>query len=130
MRNSVYDYLQKDGSGHSSDKRMAIEGALLKETIRRPLASVRWIDGLQNISDILTKANADKTYFRQVLKDATFTLVQDSYSADVKDKKKKQRDARKTVLKDSGMKDAAREARRAALAEEVGRSDLEKAEMG
>jgi hypothetical protein len=120
---SVYDYLQKDGSGHSSDKRMAIEGALLKETIRRPLASVRWIDGLQNISDILTKALADKTYFRIVLKEAMFTLVQDKYSADVKEKKKKQRDARKAVVKDSGIKDAAKAARRQQLAAEVGTED-------
>ena len=32
---SVYDYLHKDSTSTSSDKRMAIEGALLRETVRR-----------------------------------------------------------------------------------------------
>ena len=41
---SVYDYLQKESNSTSSDKRMAIEGALLRETVRRPGAFVRWIE--------------------------------------------------------------------------------------
>lgn len=51
---SVFDYLTKDSTSTSSDKRMAIEGALLRETVKRPGASVRWIDGMQNIADVLT----------------------------------------------------------------------------
>ena len=39
---SVYDYLERDATSTSSDKRMAIEGALLRETVRQPGASVRW----------------------------------------------------------------------------------------
>ena len=57
---SVYDYLQKDATSTSTDKRMAIEGALLRETVRQPNALVRWIDGVQNIANVLTKANAEK----------------------------------------------------------------------
>ena len=57
---SVFDYLHKDSTSTSSDKRMAIEGALLRETVRRPHAEVRWIDGEQNLADILTKPRVDK----------------------------------------------------------------------
>ena len=44
----------------SSDKRMAIEGALLRETVRKLRAFTRWIDGQQKFSNILTKAGAGK----------------------------------------------------------------------
>ena len=57
---SVYDYLQRDAMSTSSDKRMVIEGALLRETVRRDGAYVKWIDGQQNIANVLTKANAEK----------------------------------------------------------------------
>ena len=53
---SVFDYLQKESTSTSSDKRMAIEGALLREAVRLPGAHIRWIDGLQNFADVLTKA--------------------------------------------------------------------------
>ena len=51
---SVYDYLTKEGTSMSKDKRMAIEGALLKETLRSPCTTLRWIDGSQNLADVLT----------------------------------------------------------------------------
>ena len=54
---SVYDYLQKDATSSSSGKRMAIEGALLRETVRRPGAHVKWIDGMQNIANVVTKCD-------------------------------------------------------------------------
>ena len=57
---SIYDYLSRDGTTTSTDKRVAIQGAFLKETMRRPNAYIRWIDGLQNIADILTKAATKK----------------------------------------------------------------------
>ena len=41
---SVYDYLTKKGTSMSKDKRMAIEGALLKETLMTAFATLRWID--------------------------------------------------------------------------------------
>ena len=57
---SVFGYLQKDATSTSSDKRMAIEGALLREVVRKPGACTRWIDGQQNVSNVLTKAGAEK----------------------------------------------------------------------
>lgn len=65
----LYDYLQKDSTSSSSDKRMAIEGALLRETVKQPNAYVRWIDGMQNIANVLTKANAEKDTLREFLRD-------------------------------------------------------------
>eukprot|EP00959_Pyramimonas_sp_CCMP1952_P113554 2373546-Pyramimonas_sp.AAC.1 len=56
---SVYHYLSKEGSGLSRDKRMAIEGALLKEALRQSNTELRWVDGMQNLSDILTKEGVD-----------------------------------------------------------------------
>lgn len=84
---SVFDYLTKDSTSTSSDKRMAIEGALLRETVKRPGASVRWIDGMQNIADVLTKANADKTLLRELLRTGKLCLVQTEQNKVLKKKK-------------------------------------------
>jgi hypothetical protein len=118
---SVYDYLTKDGTSQSKDKRMAIEGALLRETMRQPNASARWIDGLQNIADVLTKIGADKGYFWKIMKDSRFSLVQDAGCAAIKEVKRAQRAARKVTAKVS--KDAEKEQRRQQAAEMVGDGD-------
>ena len=52
---SGHDYLTKEGTSMSEDKRMAIEGALLKETLRSPFTTLRRTDGSQNLADVLTK---------------------------------------------------------------------------
>ena len=69
---------------------MAIEGALLRETVASPNTECRWIDGLQNIADILTKPNADKEFFRRVMREARFTLQQDEVCRLIKEKKQQQ----------------------------------------
>eukprot|EP00439_Symbiodinium_sp_Y106_P022669 s217_g2.t2 len=96
---SVYDYLEKDSHSTSSDRRMAIEGALLRETVKRPRAHVRWIDGMQNMADVLTKANADKEVLRQYLKDGVVSLVQTDANRLLKEKKRGERQKRKVVIK-------------------------------
>lgn len=95
---SVFDYLQKDATSTSTDKRMAIEGALLRETVRQPNAKVRWIDGMQNIANVLTKANTDKTVLQEFLRSGMMTLVQTEENRQLKEKKRLQRQARKIVL--------------------------------
>ena len=79
----------------SKDKRMAIEGALLKETLRSPFTTLRWIDGSQNIADVLTKLSVDKAYLYKVLRSATWSLVQDPVAAALKQRKQVQRTVRK-----------------------------------
>ena len=77
---SVYDYLQKDATSTSTDKRMAIEDALLRETVRQPNASVRWIDGMQN------KSNAEKDSLRESLRTGITSLVQTEKNKALKEK--------------------------------------------
>ena len=79
----VYGYLTKDGTT-SNDKRMATESALLRETMRQPSASARWIGGLQNIADVFTKRRADKMHFGKDMRDSRLSLVQDAGCAAIK----------------------------------------------
>ena len=74
---------------------MAIEGALLKETLRSASTTLRWIDGSQNIADVLTKMGVDKTYLYKVLREAVWCLVQDRAAAAGKARKQAQRSVRK-----------------------------------
>ena len=68
---SVYDYPNKESNGGPcKDKRMAIEGALLKESLCRPKKELKWIDGSKTISDVLTKRGLGKSYVRKVVKEA------------------------------------------------------------
>ena len=108
---SVYDYLAKDANSTSSDKRMAIEGALLREAVRRPHSHIRWIDGMQNIADVLTKALADKNILRQFLRDDLLSLVQTPENQRLKEKKRAERQGRKAALKETGIKEAQNAAR-------------------
>ncbi|CAK0894249.1 unnamed protein product [Prorocentrum cordatum] len=84
---SVYDHLTKEGSAKSKDKRMAIEGALLREVLRCENTHLRWIDGSQNIADVLTKLGVDKVYLYKVLREAKWSLVQGPAAAAIKMKK-------------------------------------------
>ena len=108
---SVYDYLAKDANSTSSDKRMAIEGVLLREAVRRPHSHIRWIDGMQNIADVLTKALADKNILRQFLRDDLLSLVQTPENQRLKEKKRAERQGRKAALKETGIKEAQNAAR-------------------
>ena len=91
----MYDYLTKEGNSKSKDKRMAIEGALLKGTLQSPSTTLRWIDGSQNLADVLTKLGVDKTYLYKVLRAAEWSLVQDPAAAASKARKQAQRSIRK-----------------------------------
>ena len=95
---SVFDYLSKYATSTSSDKRMAIEGALLRGTVRRPGAHVRWIDGQQNTANILTKAGADKEVLLNFLKDGYFSLVQTEANRLQKEKQRNRRAQQKKTM--------------------------------
>ena len=95
---SVYDYLTREGSSMSKDKRMDIEGALLKDTLKDEKAMLRWIDGSQNIADVLTKLGVDKTYLYKVLRECRWSLVQDPAAAEAKRQKAEKRSQRKKAI--------------------------------
>ena len=119
---SVYDYLQKDATSTSTDKRMAIEGALLRETIRQPNTWVRWIDGMQNVANVLTKANAEKETLREFLKEGMMSLVQSEANRKLKEKKRLQRQKR-SVEKTTSKSSTVDVQRRQQLAAEIADDD-------
>ena len=126
----MFDYLQRDANSTSSDKRMAIEGALLRETVRKPKSHVRWIDGQQNLANVLTKAGADKSIFHQFLRDGLLSLVQTEENRLLKEKKRVERQNRKKVVQATGAFEAVKAARRkqaVAEAEQVLGSSAEEA---
>ena len=61
---SVYDYLTKEGSGMSKDKRMAIEGALLKETLRQQPKRKAREEGCQSCCSAKKRAAAMREFER------------------------------------------------------------------
>ena len=116
---SVYDYLHKDATSTSTDKRMAIEGALLRETVRQEGAMVRWIDGMQNIADVLTKALTDKTFLKQFLRDGLISLVQTPENQALKEKKRSERQKRSANSGKAEKKVADDALRRSKLADDL-----------
>ena len=108
---SVFDYLHRDSTSTSSDKRMAIEGALLRETVRRPGAEVKWIDGEQNLADILTKPRVDRALLMEYMRTGMLSLVQTEANRKSKEKKRAQRSARKKVVKSDEKKLKEKDAR-------------------
>lgn len=115
---SVYDHLMKESVSSSKDKRMAIEAALLRETVSKPTAHLRWTDGSQNVADVLTKLNVDDSYFLEFLRTAKWTLVQDPLAAAAKERKREARRGRKVQVDDKA-KEELRAARRAAAVREI-----------
>ena len=116
---SVFDYLAKDSTSTSSDKRMAIEAALLRETVKKEGAYVKWIDGMQNIADVLTKANAEKDTLKEFLKTGRMSLVQTEANVRIKEKKQAERQRRKAKQSETGVKEQAKIERKERAAEEV-----------
>ena len=122
---SVFDYLQRDATSTSTDKRMAIEGALLRETVKKPKSHVRWMDGQQNFSDVLTKATADKEVLRKFLKDGYISLVQTPENAALKERKREERHRRKKEKAETESELAEKQrARREKVAREVADAEL------
>lgn len=64
----------------------SIEGALLRETVRKPNSHVRWIDGVQNIANVLTKSNAEKDTLREFLRSGMLWLVQTEANKQIKER--------------------------------------------
>lgn len=75
---------------------MAIEAALLRETLSKPSTHQRWIDGSQNLADVLTKLNVDESYFLDFMRTAKWTLTQNPLAAAAKEKKHEAKRGRKT----------------------------------
>ena len=102
---------------------MAIEGALLRETVRQKNAFSRWIDGMQNIANVLTKSNAEKDTLREFLRSGVTSLVQSERNKQLKEKKKQERQRRSEKANKDEKKAEQSLARRRAVAKEVAEND-------
>ena len=72
---------------------------------------MRWIDGQQNIADVLTKEKADKTTLQQYLRDGLICLTQTEANQRLKERKRAERQQRKVVQRESKSKGTEIEAR-------------------
>lgn len=98
---------------------MALEGALLREIVRQPQAFVRWIDGMQNVANVLTKSGAEKDTLREFLREGMMSLVQSEANKKIKEKKGADRHRRSVELDKPTKKREANVQRRRKLAEEL-----------
>ena len=100
---------------------MAIEGALLRETLEKPSACLRWVDGSQNVADISTKLVLDEQYFWSFIRRASWSLVQERAAAEHKARKRaartKKRDHQRAVKEEQ--RAVLQAARRATAAREI-----------
>ena len=92
--------------------------------LNQPRTELKWIDGLQNISDILTKDGADMEYFRKFLHDNLVSWMQDPASAQIKERKRAARGRRKEAQQDQ--KDLEKSERRSATAERLKAAGIDK----
>ena len=86
---------------------MAIERALLRETVRRPNASTHWIDGAQNIANVLTKHGAEKDTLRDFLRSGQMSLAQSAENKALKERRRLERQQRKIKNDAGGQRKAA-----------------------
>ena len=77
---SVYDHLQAFTSPNSvSDKRVAIDLVIIRETLQRLSAKVRWAPTWLQLADAFTKENADAMdLLSAALRKGEYQLCQES----------------------------------------------------
>ena len=93
---SVYDALTSSTSTSSStDKRTAIDLAIIREYLRRHNGCVRWIDGTVQLADSLTKHMA-ADFLRSVLQRGTYQLNAEYDTLNLRQKARDDKKQRKT----------------------------------
>ena len=108
---SVYDCLKTDATSTSSDKRMATEGALLRKNEHQPGAHLRWIDGMQNMANMLIKSNDDKETLKDCLRDCMIGRAASEANAKLKLRQVEQRlqEGREGLLLEEAIRELAEE---------------------
>ena len=69
-----YDHLHNETVGPSEDKKNALDLAIVRQDLRRPLLFLGCVDGKAQVSDSLTKLHGDGDLLRDVCRQA-FTLL-------------------------------------------------------
>ena len=88
-----FDHLTLPTSGPRQDLRCAVDVAVVRESLRLPATSLRWVDGAkQQITDALTKRLGNADLLRAILRTGVFAIVDHQAALDLK---KEERDRRK-----------------------------------
>ena len=95
---SVYDALTNSASGSTTDKRTAIDLAIIREYLRRHNGCVRWIDGTVQLADSLTKHMA-ADFLRSVLQRGRYQLHEEFDTLNLRQKAKQDKQKRKASQK-------------------------------
>jgi hypothetical protein len=95
---SVYDALTNSASSSTTDKRTAIDLAIIREYLRRHNGCVRWIDGTVQLADSLTKHMA-ADFLRSVLQRGRYQLNEEFDTLNLRQKAKQDKQKRKVSQK-------------------------------
>ena len=120
---SLYDAIHKEGSAPAStDKRLAIELAIVKAKAVSGETDLRWIDARYQIADCLTKHASRKpeAVLQKILQEAQWRITAEE---DVLDKRKQEREIRNNALYDE-------ELRPTSECSVVGKKNFEECESG
>ena len=97
---SVYDALTNSTSTSSTtDKRTAIDLAIIREYLRRHNGCIRWIDGTVQLADSLTKHMA-ADFLRSVLQRGSYQLQAEYDTLNLRQRAKYERQKRKQINKE------------------------------
>jgi hypothetical protein len=95
---SLYDSLKKEGAApSSSDKRLAIELALVRQKLQDGETHIRWIDARFQIADCLTK-NASRTseaIIHRLILESIWRLTAEDTQLEVRERERAARLSRK-----------------------------------
>ena len=96
---SLYDAIHKDGAAPAStDKRLAIELAIVKAKAVSSETDLRWIDARYQIGDCLTKHALRKSeaVFQKVLNEAQWRITAEE---DMLDRRRQERDSQQFFVR-------------------------------
>ena len=96
---SNYDHLHNETIGPGEDRRSAIDLAVTREDLSRPLMFLRWVDGKAQVADAVTKLHGDGDLLRAVSRQ-TFTVLVEApeiMAARGQEKKERERGAESQV---------------------------------
>ena len=71
-----YDHKHNETIGPSEDRRSAVDLAIIREDLSRPQMFLRWVDGIAQVADALTKLHGGGDLLRAVCRQAVTVLVE------------------------------------------------------
>ena len=71
-----HDHLHNETTGHSEDRRSAMDLAIIREDLQRPRMFLRWVDGKAQVPDALAKLYGDGDLLGAVRRQAFTALVE------------------------------------------------------